>query len=312
MRLISLEPFITDLLSYQGLSAQLVGISHRCKAPQDAANLQLVTLEKEDRAINGDKLLRSDWLSRYPINLDLIKQCSPDCILAAIYPTGKESEISPEELVHYRQELSQKIGKEIKLISYAPRRLEQIYEGSAKIMRQLGAIQRGNDLGQRAKAQLMDYGDNFYERMKNKKVSFICSIEPLTLAGLWIPDMIQLLSGLSQLPAPALSNKVVTWEEILHFRPDVIVVAPIDATLNESLATFKKLEKLNDWEGLPAVKRGEVVFCDGLDHFYSPGPSIISSFGYLVSAMAGLDSGYITPRDSFYRLRWLEMQRHRF
>ena len=32
----------------------------------------------------------------------------------------------------------------------------------------------------------------------------------------------------------------------------------------------------------------------------------------LLSAMAELDSGYITKRDEFYRLRFVELHRHRF
>jgi hypothetical protein len=32
----------------------------------------------------------------------------------------------------------------------------------------------------------------------------------------------------------------------------------------------------------------------------------------LVSAMAGLDAGYITKRDEFHRLRFVELHRHRF
>ena len=308
MRIASLEPFITELLSYLGVSNNLVGISHDSKAPEERPQIPRITVAGSQSS--GD-LWSCKELSRSPIDLTALRIANPDCIVAAVYPSGSSAQVTPEELMAIRSQLASKLGHEVQLVNYAPQRLEEIYEGSAHLMRELKLPQRGNDLGQRAKAQLMDYGDNFYERMKNKKVTFLSGSEPLTLAGLWIPDMIQVLSAQSQLRPPALANKVVSWDEILAFKPDVIVVAPVGATLKESMAVFKKLEKLNDWESLPAVKRGEVVFCDGSDHFYSPGPKIISSFGLLVSAIAGLESGYITPRDSFYRLRWLEMQRHR-
>ena len=62
---------------------------------------------------------------------------------------------------------------------------------------------------------------------------------------------------------------------------------------------------------LGAVKRGEVIFMSGRQ-LYAPGPGIVRAAACVVSGMAGLDSGYITKRDEFYRLRFVELHRHRF
>ncbi len=99
--------------------------------------------------------------------------------------------------------------------------------------------------------------------------------------------------------------------KIIAFHPDVIIVAPRGMELKASLASFKELSKLKGWEELPAVVRGEVIFTDGIKHFYNPTDGLVDSMAVLLSGIAGFESGYIAERDTFYRLRWLELHRHR-
>ena len=309
MRIASTESYITELLSFFDLNDQIVGISHNSPIPSQENKPQIITTKNTADTNSGN--LYNPKLSQYPILIDALRSAKPDTVVAAIYADRPEHEVTKDEVEILRAELSQLIGYDIKLASYAPRLLDEIYHASENLARTLKIPYKGDDLGKRAKAQLMDWGDNFYDRMKNKKVTFISSMQPLMLGGMWIPDMIHTLSAHSQLISPAYKHENVSWDQIIGFKPDVIVVAPMHSTLKESMATFKMLEKMPHWEEIPAVKRGEVIFCDGIDHFYNPGPKIIESFGVMVSAIAGLESGYITRRDCFYRLRWMELQRHR-
>ena len=308
MRIVSLEPYITDLALFFGKGEDLVGVTHRCQF--DKPEIQPLVLTAP-RAVRSTQHYFNPILSRDAIDVQLLRQVSPDVIVATLVSQLPSNEISREEILTIQQELAKLINKEIKLLDYNPLRLDQIFEDSDRLARELRVTDRGSSIGRLAKAQLMDWGANFYDRMKNKKVVLIANIEPLFLGGLWIPDMIHALSAISMIKPGAINHLKVTWQDIVEFKPDVLVVAPEGYDLKKSMATFKELEKLPNWEELPAVKRGEVVFCDGVTHFYNPGPKIIDSFAIMVSAIAGFESGYITKRDSFYRLRWLELQRHR-
>jgi ABC-type Fe3+-hydroxamate transport system substrate-binding protein len=106
-------------------------------------------------------------------------------------------------------------------------------------------------------------------------------------------------------------SRQITWEELATFSPDAIMVAPRGKTLDESVRYLRKLEESPVWESLPAVKRGEVVFSDGI-RIYQAGSGLLEGAGILVSAMAGLDAGYITKKEEFHRLRFVELHRHRF
>jgi len=308
MRLVVLEPFITELVQYYGCHEQLIGVSHACSdVAEGLPRLTLVNYPIKQSATLG-QLVLEDCLATFRVDLKALKALKPDMILTSL-PFERAGSSLEEAL---SRALSDAIGAPVLLRSIAPVTFNQVLEGYEKIATLLGIKDRGLELSHRIKAQSMDWADNFYERMKNKRVTFISSVVPLTIAGRWISDMIKLCSALSQSQSIDREDQRVDWQDIVKFRPDVIIVAPRGATLEETLKSFKAFEQLADWEKIPAVKRGEVAFTSGLRLFHTPGPQLIESMGILVSAIAGFESGYITQRDSFYRLRWLEMQRHRY
>lgn len=233
--------------------------------------------------------------------LSLLKSSRPDIIIST-FP-GK----NPPEV---QSTLQSKLGYEVRVFYPAMYNFESLLNVYEEVGVALGSAAEGRNISQRIKAQFMDWADNFYPRTKNKKVTFLSSITPLKLAGFWIPDLIKQVSCTPQ-NQPGESDKSTTWEDIYAFRPDVIVVAPKNFSLEESCKLLLQLEKQPLWEKIPAVLRGEVSFIDGKEHFYHPSLKIIESMGILLSAIAGFDSGYITPRESFFRLRWLELNRHK-
>ena len=308
MRILSLEPYITELIIAYGLADSLVAVTDKCELPKELPHVHRVILSETQ---TGPEKYINKEISRHSLNLTAIRQANPDTVVASLYKKSSLEQISREDVLRLQANLSVNIGSDVKLISYAPRTLEEIYEGQKELSKQLKVPHKGIDSAGKIKAQIMNWADNFYDRIKNKKVAFISSIEPLTLAGFWIPDMIHAVSAHSENLAAAAEDKLITWEDVVAYKPDVIIVAPRNYTVKESMATFKILEKKPGWEDVPAVKRGEVVFADGSATFYYPGHNIIDSMAILISGLAGFESGYITPRDSFFKLRWLEMQRHK-
>jgi iron complex transport system substrate-binding protein len=305
MRICSLDPALTETICYLGLEEGLVGISHRCNFPEAILKLPRLTTARS----GSDGALRS-LLGPDLVDIKALTDLKPDVIVAKI----EEAQGSDENVRRARQLLGEQLaplGLDAKLYSYDPRTLEQIFEMFDQLGKDLKVPTKGHDLSQRLKAQMMDWGDNFYDRMKNKRVTFLSGVDPFILAGCWIPDMIHLASAVSQVRVGGEDSLVVSWKDIVDFRPDVIVVAPQGQNLQQSMKNFFKLEKLPEWDTIPAVKRGEVVFADGSDHFFRASPRLRESMSILISAVAGLESGYISPRDSFQRLRWLEMQRHK-
>ncbi len=326
MRIATLEPGLSELVCHYDLAASLVAVSHDSDRPDALQDVKKVTSAKEfapSERLNPDEAFIAKHLSRHDVDLKALLSAQPDIILTCMQDESFDGLVDkkPPRLKELEAALQRQAGYEVKLCSYHPSRFDDLLSYFEEVAQDLSVSEKGRSLAQRVKAQSMDWCDNFYDRMKNKRVTFVsdlvCGTSPnspltaLQLAGYWVPDMIQLASGFSQERISGKAPREVKWQEIIDFRPDVMLVAPQGLDLKEALATFKVMEKLPRWEEVLAVKRGEVFFCPGLHNFYRASPSITDSMAILISVMAGFDSGYITPRDSFFRLRWLEMQRHK-
>jgi len=240
------------------------------------------------------------------LSINELKALNPDLLLVPLVHAN-----NPKVGDELTSRLSALLGRPLRVSAFAPHTLTLIYRMFEQLTEDCGVGAKGRTLVQRVTAQGMDWGDNFYERTKNKRVTMLSSVMPLRLAGMWFPDLIHLASALAQENVAGVPHREVTWEEILAFKPDVIIVAPEGYSLKETMQTFKILEKQPAWESIPAVKRGEVIFLEGKAALYNPTQRLTDALAYIFSAIAGFEAGYITPRESFYRLRWIELQRHR-
>lgn len=283
MRIVSLSANITENIIKLGGAGHLVAVTPQCELPEG------VSVERLE--LFGAKLA-PDTLAKY----------SPELVLGDIYAK------SAEEVLSYAKQF---VPPGSKYLNFAPLTLQAVYDDFERVGKMLGAEGQGRAMGQRVKAQLMDWGSSLYDRMKNKKVAILNNM-PLGVPGRFIPDLVKLASCASLPTKGLLETNSVKWEEVLAFRPDVILVAPLGMDLKSSMASFRELERLTDWETLPAVKRGEVYFAAGQTIKFVPTYKLISSAAVLFSAIAGFDSGYITDRDSYQRLRWLEMHRDKY
>lgn len=304
MKLVSLEPSLTELVAHFGLEGDLLGVSHDSDFPESIRGLPKVTFSTAFAPpVTAQPLLQRGLSEGRFTDIEVLLSLNPEVILTSLK--------DPETLRPIRDSIKTLLGEGTSLFTYNPMSLEGVYETFEKLARDLKIPEKGKTLSHRLKAQIMDWSDNFYNRMKNKKVTFLASLNPYRLGGAWIADMIRSCSAISQVQAGQVRYPEVSWGDIVNFAPDVIVVAPEDTGIKECMQSFKVLEKLPEWEQIPAVKRGEVFFTDGIAYFHKAGPRLFDSFGVLVSAIAGLDAGYIAPRESLYRLRWLELQRHK-
>ncbi|NLF25694.1 MAG: hypothetical protein GX589_08585 [Deltaproteobacteria bacterium] len=308
MRLAALEPYLVGLVDSFGLTENLVAVCGGCpaftKGKVTKARVSGRALSVTARAYSLEASICSQIL-----NPTELQAADPEVIITQV-PADKE--LVPLVLDNLREDLAALLGHEVSVFSYNPCTLDGVFEVYQRLARDLGVPDKGLELAHRQKAQFMVWGDNFYERIKGKRLSVLSSVEPLKLAGLWVPDLIRLAGALSQAPADGQPGPEVEWVDVLKYRPDVILVAPEGMDLKDAARLFRYFEKLPGWDDIPAVKRGEVYFASGATHFYRPGPELTQSMAVLMSVLAGFESGYITPRDSFYKLRWLEVQRHRF
>jgi iron complex transport system substrate-binding protein len=308
MKIVSLNPCITEILYALHDGRKVFGVTHLCPAPPSGEwKPDIVTLPTQpghSGSVERDKL--QGGLSVIPVDIEKLRSVAPSVIVTTVVAEN------PDDFCGFAQEYFQLHWmKNIRVKSIEIGSLNDLLDAYADLGILIGMGPTGRDRAQRIKSQLLDWGRNLYDRLRNKKTVVVSSVEPLEIAGCWIPDMVRLVSGRPMNPDVRELSQRITWEELASFAPDAIVVAPRGKSLEESVRYLRKLEEAPQWDSLPAVKRGEVVFSDGV-RLYQTGPQLLEGAGILVSAMAGLDAGYITKRDEFHRLRFVELHRHRF
>ncbi|MFN4894491.1 MAG: ABC transporter substrate-binding protein [Pseudomonadota bacterium] len=308
MRIVALEPFVTDILSRFGSGWKLVGVSHLGGQLPSATQAVVLTRPLGQRARYGDtnaeRLARG--LSRYPLEVEHFKTLAPDVVLAEVCEEDKDAFILWAE-----EYLASEVGQRVAVLDVSVNGLDAVYRVIEELGGLVGNRVDARRLASNIKAQLMHWADSFFGRCRGKQVAVLSGIEPLTMEGRWFPDLIRLLGAKSIDPVLSRPAEALAWAEIVKARIDVLVVAPENYSIAESVKTLSILQILPGWDDIPAVKRGEVIFASGTD-LYRPGPRFLKGAAIVVSAIAGLDSGYITERDEYFKVRYLELHRHRF
>jgi len=100
---------------------------------------------------------------------------------------------------------------------------------------------------------------------RRPKIAILSSLHPLTVEGGWVDDLIDLVGG-EPLPLEGRKRKVISWEDLTDFAPNVLVVcSPIMNSGDKSAKVFNDLCDIASqpgWWQLPAVKDGVVVISE--------------------------------------------------
>ena len=308
MRIVSLQPFVTDIVTRFGMGIDLVGVTHLCgpAAPFSKATVLTHLDHQSSSSANADSDRLALGLSDNHLDISRLVAVAPDIVITTV------SAPDPAEFCLWAEEQLLRIsGRRVSIKNVIPNSLEDIYQFIEDIGALVGNRVEARKLASNIKAQLMSWADSFFDRCRGKKVVVLSKIFPLTVEDQWIDDLVKMMGGRQIERHSKKLGSPISWEEISAARPDVIVIALANTPLAESIKTLRTLQALPNWENVPAVKRGEVIFASGID-IYRPGPRFLKGAALLVSAIAGLDSGYITERDEYYKIRYLELYRHRF
>jgi iron complex transport system substrate-binding protein len=116
------------------------------------------------------------------------------------------------------------------------------------------------------------------------RVACIEWIEPLMIAGNWMPQLIELAGGKS-LTAGTAHSTCASWEDVRQFDPQVIVIAPCGFDLSRTLAELSPLLGLAGWQTSSAARGGRVYAVDGNAYFNRSGPRLVDSLEILAHAI---------------------------
>ncbi len=304
MRICSFLPSTTEIVFALGLGDSLVGVTHECDYPAEAREKSKVVMslinpdELSSREI--DELIvknRSEGKSTYLIDIDALKEANPDIILTQ--GLCEVCAVSGKEVV----ESVKALGHTTEIISLEPNTVEDILETIVTIGHATETRDRADEFVQELRSRIRRIESLFSAERDRPRVFCMEWLEPTYAAGHWIPEMVHLAGGENGIGKPGEPSLKVSWDDILEFAPQIIVIMPCGFNIEDTLREIDTVTSHRYWSQMPASKRGQVYLVDATSYFSRSGPRIVDGLEILAKIIHPEACEFEFPTNSVLNLR---------
>ena len=287
VRIVSLLPSATEIVSLLGLDEALVGVSADSDwPPQVVARLPVLnTVSIDPAAMTSQEIDAAasasghQGASLYHVDARLLRELKPDLVLT--------QEICEVCAVSRRDVAlaTHALGYEPRVLSLSPVTIEQVFEDIELIARSSGEASRSASIVAGLRARLNSVRVRVAGRQR-PRVFCMEWLDPPYTAGHWVPEMVDIAGGRDELGTAAGPSRRIAWHEVLDYAPEVIVLMPCSLELERVAAEFSLLSDLPGWRDVPAVKDRR-VFAGNTHLFSRSGPRLVDGVEVLGRILHG-------------------------
>lgn len=298
-RVVSLLPSATEILFALGQGQNLVGRSHECDFPAEAESATVCSRPRLDPAGNSPdidrdvKALLEQGLSVFEVDAEALAAAQPDVIL-----TQTQCEVCAVTPGDIESALVEWTGQRPQLVSLQPDTLNDVWNDISSVASALNVQTKGEAVIADAKARIAAIKTLSTSQSFRPTVASIEWIDPLMAAGNWVPELIEAAGGENVFGQAGEHSPWLEWDALISANPDIIVVMPCGFDLEKTLAESRQLKTNAAWNGLKAVRNGQVFAVDGHQYFNRPGPRLVESVDILAEIIAGFGSGHSMEKTS--------------
>jgi len=262
MRIVSLLPSASDIIVALGARDSLVGVSHSCGPGfDDLPKLTSTSIDVRASSADIDEQVRQASGPLYTLNLDLLAELQPDVIVSqSLCEVCAVSVKAVEEAV-------EQLGKRPIVVNLAPFRLHDIAHGFLQVGEAIGRVEEARRL-QLCWDRRLALLHNLYATQA-WRVAFLDWLNPLFIAGHWIPDMISWLGMEPVIAKAGQASFPISFNTLKQAKPDYVIAA---------CCGFSEQRSQLDQESIDLP----VHILDGYEHFNRPSPVLMQSFDLIV------------------------------
>jgi iron complex transport system substrate-binding protein len=287
MRIVSLLPSGTEIVFALGLGDELVGRSHRCDRPEEAAEIPVVTSAVTGPLTAGPDTVPGHTASRPSgigaagcrLDLELLIRLEPDLVLVDGADEGTSSGCG-----NVREALAAR-GLSASVVGLQPRSLEGIFNSIATI----GAFAEAEDeavgLVELCRERLGELENAILERrlegIASRRVVVLEALDPPVQSGRWLPELVRRAGGWELLGREGEEPEPTTWDRVRDVDPEIIVIALEGGVGPRSSAELREVDLPSWFDDLAAVRDGELFAVDGAGLLLRPGPRIVEGVAVL-------------------------------
>jgi len=301
-RVVSLLPSGTEILCALGLRDRLVGVSHECDYPTDVAGLPVLTEPKlNPHATSGDiesrmRELVQEGLAIYRIKTDVLHSLQPDLII-----TQDQCEVCAVPLREVEEAVRCVLSSAVQVTSLKPQQLRDIWEDIRQVASATGREDAGEELLKSLKRRLWKLEQKI-RHLPRPRVACIEWLDPLIAAGNWVPELINIAGGKYELAEVGEHSAKLTWERMVEYQPDVIVLMPCGFKISQTQVELPTFTAQPQWQALPAVQQNKVFVVDGNAYLNRSGPRIVDSAEILAEILHPEECAGLAPVGAYIQV----------
>ena len=253
-----------------------MGITHECDYPSEVKGKPIVVRsvlpteqmsQKEIDLAVAERL--RNGLSLYQVDESLMRTIAPDLILTqdlcqVCAPSGNEV-----------SQLFKSLPSKPQVLWLTPKSLEQIFDNLRELGEATNRLYQAESLIAASRARLARVAEATRSISYRPRVFCMEWIDPVYCSGHWVPEMVRLAGGRDELAREGAYSVRISWDDVLQWAPEVLVVMPCGLDLAKTVAQAQQLHSFPGWSDLPAVKAGRVYAVDANAYFARPGPRVV-------------------------------------
>ena len=285
MRVVTLLPAATEIVAALGGAGSLVGISHECDHPASVMGLPRVTATPIDPGARGGTIdaevrrLHDAGTPVIAVDADALSRLAPDLII-----TQDLCEVCAvaEGEVH---RLASVLHPAPAVLSLSGRTLGGIWADIGVVARALDLAADGDELVAGLRSRL----ERLRARRRGIRPSVVCVewLDPLYLAGHWVPELVEAAGGEDVGAAPGSHSARREWSELTGLRPDLVVIMLCGFGVERALA---ELTALDSPAARAILRSAPVWIIDGNAYTSRSGPRVVDGAELLQGALEGRDA----------------------
>ena len=130
-------------------------------------------------------------------------------------------------------------------------------------------------------------------------------LDPLIVAGHWVPEMVEIAGGRDALAKPGEPSRRIDYDDLRAADPDILILMPCGFDVERAELELGRMPGLDEWRSLAAVQDRRVYLTDAGSLFSRSGPRLVDSLEVLGKMVhpdlfgEGLPSEYVKRLDTW-------------
>ena len=295
MRICSLVPGATEILFALGLGESVVGVTHECDWPPEAAERPKLTASALDSgeltsAEIDQAVSKAAQTGRplYAVDAEIWAEIDADIVVAQeLCEVCAVSTDALDEIVAAR-------GVDVEVVPFSPSNLDGVLASMVGLGVRFDAEGAADEMAGGMRKRLDRVRAALAEVETSPRVFVSEWLDPPFAAGHWIPDMVALAGGTEIAGMSGEPSYRMRWDDVAGLEPDLVVLAPCGFDLDRTLSEVVTLDLSASLLGTSARQESRVFAVDANANFSRPGPRLaggIELLAYLIHPDAYSDPG---------------------